>query len=77
MRFPEQIINDRMSGELLTLQEASEKYNIPCSTLKAWIQSQDIIPIRITSRIMLIKAKEVEQRAKFYYPRLNARKKQK
>lgn len=77
MNIPEQIINERMNEELLTLQEASEKYNIPYGTLKFWIKSQDIVPIKLTPRLIFVRAKEIEQKAKFYHPRPNARKKQK
>ena len=63
-----------LSGKLLRIQQAAERYDVPASTIRNWIERGNIIPYRLSPRYLYVYASDIEQMLKhFYFPRPNRR----
>jgi hypothetical protein len=74
VKLTKQIEEFRRKGVLLTVREASERYEIPYYTLKDWVKYDKIPSIRVSPKVTLVKAADVIRYKMFYIPRENRRK---
>lgn len=74
VQLTKQIVEFRKKKVLLTVREASERYDIPYYTLKDWVRYKKIPSIRVSPKVTLVKAADVIRYKMFYIPRQNRRK---